>query len=104
MFAIVEVTTSGFEESKTIGKTIVEERLAACANIVPKVHSFFWWKDKLEESEESLLILKTRKSAVERLVERVIELHSYENPAIITTFIDKGSKTYLYWLYEEAKG
>jgi uncharacterized protein involved in tolerance to divalent cations len=63
MYALVEVTTSGEEESKRIGKKIVSERLAACANIIPAVSSFYWWKGKLGEDSESILLLKTKKGS-----------------------------------------
>jgi periplasmic divalent cation tolerance protein len=101
MYAVVEVTTSGVEESKKMGKRVVEERLAACANIVPSISSYYWWKGKLEEDSESILLLKTKKENVERLIARIKELHSYENPAIISLPIDKGSKIYLDWISEE---
>jgi periplasmic divalent cation tolerance protein len=104
MYAIVEVTTSGEDESKNIGKTVVSERLAACANIIPAVTSFYWWKGKLEEDSESILLLKTKKECLDRLISRVKELHSYENPAIISLPIEKGSETYLNWIFDEACG
>lgn len=101
MYVVVEVTTSGEEESKRIGRKVVEERLAACANVIPQVSSFYWWKGVLEEGGESILLLKTKKSNVERLIKRIRELHSYENPAIIALPIEKGSKLYLEWIKEE---
>jgi periplasmic divalent cation tolerance protein len=104
MYAVVEVTTSGVEESKKIGKKVVEERLAACANIVPSITSYYWWKGKLEEDSESILLLKTNKRNVDSLIARVKELHSYENPAIISLPIEKGSKIYLDWISDETGG
>ncbi|MFV2040620.1 MAG: divalent-cation tolerance protein CutA, partial [Candidatus Hydrothermarchaeales archaeon] len=92
MYALVEVTTSGEDESKKIGKTVVSERLAACANIVPSVTSFYWWRGVLEEDTESILLLKTTEEKVEKLISRIRELHSYENPAIITLPVEKGSQ------------
>ena len=101
MYAVVEVTTSGEKESKRIGKKVVEERLAACANVIPNIASFYWWKGVLEEGSESILLLKTKKSNLETLIKRIKELHSYENPAIIALPIEKGSKLYLEWIKEE---
>ena len=101
MYAVVEVTTSGEKESKRIGKKVVEERLAACANVIPNIASFYWWKGVLEEGSESILLLKTKKSNLETLIKRIKELHSYENPAIIALPIEKGSKLYLKWIKEE---
>ncbi len=101
MYALVEVTTSGEEESKCIGRQVVEERLAACANIIPSVTSFYWWKGALEEDSESILLLKTTVENVEKLILRVHELHSYDNPAIISLPIKTGSKSYLDWIRDE---
>jgi periplasmic divalent cation tolerance protein len=103
MYAIVEVTTSGEEESKRIGETVVSERLAACANIIPAVTSFYWWKGKLEEDSESILLLKTTEDNVEKLISRVRGLHSYDNPAIVSLPIKTGSKNYLDWIINEVR-
>jgi len=101
MFYIVEVTTSGVDESESIGKKVVEERLAACANVIPGITSYYWWKKKLEKDAESLLLLKTTKKSLDRLIARIRELHSYENPAIIALPIEKGSHAYLEWIEKE---
>jgi periplasmic divalent cation tolerance protein len=103
MYRIVEVTTSSTGESKKIGKQVVLERLAACANIIPAISSYYWWRGKLEEDEESLLLLKTKEENVEELISRIKELHSYENPSIISLAIETGSKTYLQWIKRETK-
>lgn len=103
MFYIVEVTTSGVDESEMIGRMVVEERLAACSNILPAVTSYYWWKGKLEKDSESMLFLKTSKKSLDRLIDRVRELHSYENPAIIALPIEKGSPDYLRWIEKETR-
>lgn len=103
MYSIVEVTTSGEAESRRIGKQIVEERLAACANIVPKITSYYWWKGRLEEDSESLLLLKTKKENLERLIKRIQALHSYENPAIVALPIEEGGQKYLGWIKDETR-
>ncbi len=104
MYAIVEVTTSGAEESKAIGKKVVEERLAACANIIQDITSYYWWKDELQEDSESILLLKTRSEMVDELIDRIKKLHSYENPSIVAFPIEQGSRIYLKWIDEETKG
>jgi len=101
MYSIVEVTTSGEEESRRIGKRVVEERLAACANIIPKITSYYWWKGALEEDSESLLLLKTKKENLDALIKIIRELHSYENPAIVSVPIEEGSHRYLDWVSDE---
>jgi periplasmic divalent cation tolerance protein len=99
-YVVLEVTTSGEEESTLIGKTVVEERLAACANVVPEISSYYWWKDALQEDRESILFLKTKERCVEKLIKRVTELHGYENPAIIVLPIKGGGRNYLEWIEE----
>lgn len=103
MYALVYITTSGEEESKKIGRTIVEERLAGCVNIISTIESLYWWKREIEEDKESILIAKTKVSNVENIIKRVKEIHSYENPAILAIPIINGSKDYLDYLDSEIR-
>ena len=103
MHALVYITTSGEEESKKIGKTIVEERLAGCINIIPTIESLYWWKGEIEEDNESVLIAKTKVSNIGNIIKRVKEIHSYENPAILAIPIINGSKDYLDYLDAEIR-
>lgn len=103
MYALVYITTSGEEESKKIGRTIVEERLAGCVNIIPAIESLYWWKGEIEEDNESVLIAKTKVSNIRNIIKRVKEIHSYENPAILAIPIIEGSKEYLDYLDAEIK-
>jgi len=103
MYVLIYITTSGAEEAKRIGKRIVEERLAACANVIEKVHSLYWWKGKLEESDEAVLLLKSKKDRVKKIIAMVKKLHSYENPAIVAFPILEGSEEYLRWIEGEVK-
>ena len=103
MYALVYITTSGEEESKKIGRTIVEERLAGCVNIISTIESLYWWKREIEEDNESILIAKTKVSNVENIIKRVKEIHSYENPAILAIPIINGSKEYLDYLDAEIR-
>ena len=98
MYVLVYITTSGEEESKEIGRTIVEERLAGCVNIIPTIKSLYWWKGEIEDDNESILIVKTKVSNIENIIKKVKEIHSYENPAILAIPIIEGSKTYLDYL------
>lgn len=100
---VVLVTTSSKDEATAIGKTLVEERLVACVNIVPEVRSLFTWEEKTQDERETLLILKSRFSLLERLTERVKSLHSYSVPEVIALPIIGGSADYLRWLRESTK-
>ncbi len=101
MFVLVYITTSTSEEAGQIGEAIVKERLAACANVVERVKSIYWWKGVLERDEESMIILKTREDRLDHLIKRVKQLHSYENPEIVAVPILKGSSEYLNWIDDE---
>lgn len=96
------ISTSPVDKAPELAKRLVEERLAACVNIVPKVRSFYIWKGKLEDDEESLLVIKTTKEAVNRLTERLRELHPYEVPEIVSLKLRKGegNEAYLDWVKE----
>lgn len=98
MYIVVLITASSKEEAEKISKSLLEERLCACINIVDRIDSLFWWKDKLERASESLLIVKTKKSLIPKLVKRIKSLHSYEVPEIIALPIIAGNKDYLDWL------
>ena len=102
-YAVVYVTTSNLEEARKIAEAVVEERLAACANIYPEIRSIYWWQGKVEESGETALILKTRRELVPKVVERVKQLHSYTVPCIITLPIAEGNREFLEWIRGETK-
>ena len=95
---IVLITTGSEEEAHKIAELLVNEKKAACVNILPGVDSLFWWKDKLDSARESLLLVKTRASLFPEIVELVKRTHSYEVPEIIALPIIAGSEDYLKWL------
>lgn len=101
MYAFVYITTSGIEESKNIGKILVEDKLAACVNIIPSIESIYLWKGEIEDDNESLLIAKTKRENIDKIIKRVKEIHSYETPAILAIPIIEGSKDYLDYLDSE---
>ncbi len=101
MYIFAYITTSGIEESKNIGKTLVEEKLAACVNIIPAIESIYLWKGEIEEDKESLLLAKTKVDNMDKIIKRVKEIHSYETPAILAIPIIEGSKDYLEYLDNE---
>lgn len=99
-FSVVFVTAGSEQEASRVGRTLVEERLAACANIVPRIRSIYRWKGDLCEEEEVLLIMKTRSSLFPSLMKRVMELHSYEVPEIVAVPLGAGLPAYLDWVVE----
>jgi len=98
---VVFVTVPDRTLGKNIAETLVQERLAACANLVPGLLSTYRWQGKIEQEPEELLIIKTRETLVERLIARVRELHSYQVPEIIALPVLAGSQAYLDWVTQE---
>jgi periplasmic divalent cation tolerance protein len=100
-FVVVLVTASGLEEGNKITSTILEKRLAACVNIVPKISSLFWWQGKIDAADEVLLIIKTRASRVKDIIDAVKSVHSYSVPEVIALPIIEGHSGYLDWIARE---
>lgn len=97
-YLIVFMTASNREEAMKIVRTLLEERLIACGNIVDSVSSLFWWKGEIEEEKEVLVIMKSNEKLFKKLPKRVKELHSYDVPEILALPIVDGSSSYLEWL------
>ena len=93
----VLLCTASEGESEQLAKLLVKERLAACVNITD-VRSFYRWKGELCADTECLLIIKTTKSKIERILARIEEVHSYEVPEILVLPIVAGSEQYLKWV------
>ena len=89
-------------EAKKIIQFLVWEKLVACVNYFP-VKSVYWWKGDMEEAREVALVAKTRAELVERVIERVKQLHSYEVPCIVSWVIEKGNPDYLDWIQESTE-
>ncbi|MCP5365081.1 MAG: divalent-cation tolerance protein CutA [Hyphomicrobiales bacterium] len=95
---LLYVTTSDRDAAARLGRVVVEERLAACANVIPGVSSIYIWEDELREDEEAVLILKTKDDLVESLIERVKDLHDYECPCVVALSIVGGNQAFLDWV------
>ncbi len=98
MYSMIYVTASGLEEAKKIALNLLEDKLVACANIIPKMESIYWWEGNLEEDIESVLLLKTHSELVDKVIDRVKEIHSYQTPCALEIQIKSGSREYLDWL------
>ena len=91
-------------EARRIARIVVEERLAACANILAPCHSLYRWQGKVEEAEEVPAIFKTRADAASRLLARIAELHSYDVPAAVVWPIGESHPAYADWVVAETEG
>jgi len=101
---VVLVTAPDLEAGARIGRSLVEEGLAACANVVPGVRSIYRWQGAIQDDAEVLLIVKTRSSLVDALATRVRALHPYELPEVIALPVAGGSAPYLDWVRGAAAG
>jgi periplasmic divalent cation tolerance protein len=98
---VVFITTGSEKEARSVAGQLIEQKLAACANVVQRVDSLFRWKGQIESETESLLIIKTKASSLDNVVDTVKRLHSYELPEIIAIPIIGGNDEYLRWIDEE---
>jgi periplasmic divalent cation tolerance protein len=96
---IVLTTTADLDEARRLGRVLVEERLAACATLIPAVESIYRWEGRLEGSAETLLLLKTGQDQLAALKARLHELHSYQTPEFLVLPVEAGSAGYLEWLF-----
>jgi periplasmic divalent cation tolerance protein len=100
---IVLTTAGSEEEALKIGRHLVENRLAACVNIIPQIESIYWWQDKVDSSREWLLLVKTTEERFPGVREAICELHSYDVPECVVLSIEDGSFDYLQWLADAVK-
>ena len=98
MYIVILVTASSQEEASKISNGILAAKLAACVNIVSGVRSFFWWQGKIDSADEVLLVIKSKKAKLKKIIAIVKSLHSYEVPEIIALPIIDGNKDYLEWI------
>lgn len=102
-YVMIVIATSTEEEAEKIGKTLVEEKLAASANIIPSIKSFFFWKGEFNSVSEAIILLNTRHDLFEKIQQRARELHSYELPEVIAVPILAGSSDFLAWVKENTR-
>lgn len=100
MYQLVLSTCPSSEVAEQIAQHIVEEKLAACINILPEIKSIYSWENKVECSHEVQLIIKTKVSKFSALSQRIRQLHPYEVPEIIAIDITHGEPHYLQWINE----
>jgi periplasmic divalent cation tolerance protein len=100
-YRFVYMTAGSGEEARRIGRTLVEERLAACVNVLDGMNAFYWWEGAVQDAQETVLIAKTRAELLPRLTERVRALHSYRCPCVVALPIDGGNADFLQWIADE---
>jgi periplasmic divalent cation tolerance protein len=101
---VVFSTCGSREEAERLARRLLEARLAACVNVIMQIRSFYWWRGKIEDSGEWLLVIKTSRALFERVRSVLESAHSYELPEVLALPIIQGSPNYLAWLEGELKG
>ena len=102
-FAIVLVTAPDLKTARSLAKSALSARLIACANLIPKIESHYWWRGKIESGPEVLLVLKTQKSKLTALEKLVLAQHPYDTPEFLALPLSAGNKKYLDWLAENTQ-
>ena len=97
-FQLVLVTAGSEDDAAAIARVLVQEGLAACVNIVPRIRSFYTWEGEVHDDPEVLMLIKTQAARYEALEKRVKELHGYDVPEVIAIPITAGSRDYLDWV------
>ena len=97
-FAVVLVTAPDLKTARKLAKAALTAHLIACANLIPKLESHYWWQGKLETSAEVLLVMKTTRARLAKLEKLILAQHPYDTPEFVVLRLDKGSEKYLKWL------
>ena len=97
-YKIVLVTAPDLKTARKLSRAALTQRLAACANLIPKIESHYWWKGKLEKGSELLLLLKTSASCLPALEKLIVENHPYDTPEFFVVSLKSGNSRYLAWL------
>ena len=100
---LLYITASDQEEAVRIGHALVEERLAACANVIPSMRAIYRWQGAVQDEAESVLIVKTEASLAETVTARIKALHSYEVPCVLVLPVSGGNADFLRWIEGETK-
>ena len=99
--SMIYVTCGSLDQARDIARTVVGEHLAACGNIVDGMRSIYRWEGRVEEGDEVLLILKTRRGLVDALSARVKALHSFDVPCVVEIPLGAGNADYFEWIADE---
>jgi len=102
-YYLIYITTKNLTEARQIAKQLVQKRLVACCNIIPKIESIYHWQGQLVNDQEALLIAKTTKSKVKKSISEIKKIHSYKIPGLIAWEIKEGNQDFLTWIKKEVK-
>jgi len=103
-FLLVLVTAPNLKTARMLAQFVLKERVAACANLVPKIESHYWWRGKIETGAEVLMLFKTTTTQLAALEKVIISNHPYDTPEFVAMPITRGNKSYLDWLKGSLSG
>ena len=103
MNVVILITCANKKEAKKIARHLVNKRLVACVNLLSGVESVFWWQKKIDSATEVLLIAKSKRSLIARIISQVQSLHSYQVPEVIALPIVAGNQDYIKWINESIR-
>jgi periplasmic divalent cation tolerance protein len=102
-YAVVLVTAPDLKTARKLARAALEARLIACANLIPKIESYYWWQGQLESGAEVLLVLKTTTARIAALEKLIVAKHPYDTPEFLVLPISRGNKRYLEWMEQSVK-
>jgi periplasmic divalent cation tolerance protein len=102
-YAVILVTAPDFRTARTLAQAALRARLIACANLMPRVESHYWWRGKIETGAEVLLVMKTTTARLAALEELIVGRHPYDTPEFVVLPINSGNKRYLNWVEASVK-
>lgn len=103
-YKVVLVTAPNLRTARRLARAVLEARLAACANLIPKLESHYWWQGKIDRASELLILFKTTSRHLKRLEQLILEEHPYDTPEFISLSLDSGNERYLSWLKSSCMG
>jgi periplasmic divalent cation tolerance protein len=103
-FALVLVTAPDLKIARRLARAALQARLIACANLIPKLESHYWWQGKLESATEVLMVMKTKRAKLAALEKLIVARHPYDTPEFLVLPLKAGSARYLKWLEHSASG
>ncbi|HEU5123154.1 MAG TPA: divalent-cation tolerance protein CutA [Verrucomicrobiae bacterium] len=103
-FKIVLVTAPGLKVARTLARKALQARLAACANLIPKIESHYWWQGKIERSSEVLILFKTTNAQIKPLEKLILAAHPYDTPEFVVLTLSSGNQRYLKWIETNCLG
>ena len=103
-YRVVLVTAPNLKTARLLAREALQDRLVACANLIPRLESHYWWQGTLEKSTEVLVVMKTTRERLRALEQKVLGLHPYDTPEFLVLPVEGGNRRYLDWIGASVSG